>query len=163
MRVQLIMILFAIVLLHSCSNSSHCYESAETMMVATFAGSKSEKIGSVVVRGYGKNSVGDTLFSHKDSALTKRTALPLSLSEDSTGFVVYVNNSQSIFWVRHTMDLKLISEACGFAPYYSINATRCSSPIDSVTVQNPSIDPKSIETYNTNGQNITIYLRLSLK
>lgn len=163
MRVQFIVIFFAVVLLHSCSNSSHCYESTDTLMMATFAGSKSEKIGPIVVRGYGKNSVGDTLFSNKDSALTKRIGLPLSLSEDSSGFVVYLNNSQSIFWIRHTMDLKLISEVCGFAPYYLVNATRCSSLIDSVTVQNPSIDPKSLEIYNTNGQNITIYLHLSLK
>jgi len=163
MRVQLIVIILAVVLLHSCSNSSHCYESTDTLMMTTFAGSKSEKIGSIIVRGYGKNSVGDTLFNNKDSAQTKRIGLPLSLTEDSTGFVVYVNKVPSIFWVRHTMELKLISEVCGFAPYYRLNATRCSALIDSAKVHDPAIDPKSIETYNTNGQNITIYLHLSLK
>lgn len=163
MRVQLIGIFIAVVLLHSCNNNSHCYESTDTLMVTTFAGSKSEKIGSVIVRGYGKNSVGDTLFNNKDSALTKKIGLPLSLTEDSTGFVVYVNNKPSIFWVRHSMDLKLISEVCGFAPYYKLNATRCSALIDSARVQDPEINPKSIETYNTNGQNITIYLHLSVK
>ena len=161
MRVQLIGIFLAVVLLHSCNNSSHCYESTDTLMVTTFAGSKSEKIGDIIVRGYGKNSVGDTLYNNKDSALTKRIGLPLSLSEDSTGFVVFVNNVPSVFWVRHTMDLKLISEVCGFAPYYQLNATRCSALIDSVKVHDPVINPKSIETYNTNGQNITIYLHLS--
>ena len=163
MRVRLLGIFAALLLLHSCNNNPHCYESVDTLMVTTFTGSTSKKIGSIIVRGYGKNEVGDTLFNNKDSALTKKIGLPLSLTADSTGFVVYVNNLPSIFWVRHSMNVQLISESCGFAPYYNLNATRSSALIDSATVQDPVVDPKSIETYSTNGQNITIYLRLSAK
>jgi hypothetical protein len=161
MRNQIKWITFAAILLISCNNGSHCYESTDSRMVTTFAGSRSQKIGSIVVRGYGKNAVGDTLFNDKDSALTKKIGLPLSLTADSTGFVVFVNNIPSIFWVRHTMNMQLISQSCGFAPYYQTTAVRYSSLIDSVKFHDPNVTPKSIETYASNGQNITIYLRLS--
>ena len=161
MRLRLSVIFAAILLLYACNNNPHCYESVDTLMVTTFTGSTSKKIGSIIVRGYGRNAPGDTLFNNKDSALTKKIGLPLSLTEDSTGFVVYVNNLPSVFWVRHTMNVRLISESCGFAPYYRLDATRFSALIDSTSVHDPVVDPKSIETYSTNGQNLTVYLRLS--
>jgi len=158
---QIKWITFAAILLVSCNNGSHCYESTDTLMVTTFSGSKSQKIGPIVVIGYGKNAVGDTLFNNKDSALTKRISLPLSLTADSTGFVVIVNNTPSIFWVRHAMNIQLISQSCGYAPYYELNAAKYSSLIDSVRFYDPHINPKSIEIYSANGQNLTVYLRLS--
>jgi hypothetical protein len=161
MREQIIRIIFAAILFTSCNNGSHCYESSDTLMVTTFQGSKSQKIGSIIVRGYGRNAVGDTLFNNKDSALTKKIGLPLALTADSTGFVVYVNNTPSIFWVRHTMNIQLISQSCGYAPYYKMDAVKYSSLIDSVRFHDPNVTPKSIETYSSNGENITIYLRLS--
>jgi hypothetical protein len=161
MRLRITLIIFTIMLLISCNNGSHCYESTDTLMVTTFTGNKSKKIGPMIVRGFGKNSVGDTLFNNKDSALTKRIALPLSLTADSTGFVVYFNSKSSTFWVRHKMNIQLISQSCGFAPYYQLSATRHLGLIDSLKIFNPNVDPKSIETYSTNGQNITIYLHLT--
>lgn len=161
MRDQFKWIIFVTILLISCNNGSHCYESTDTLMVTTFAGSNSEKIGSIIVRGYGRNAVGDTLYSDKDSSLTKKIGLPLSLSSDSTGFVLVINNLPSIFWVRHTMNVQLISQSCGFAPFYSLNAVKYSSLIDSVKFYDPNVNPKSIESYSIDGQNITIYLRLS--
>ena len=161
MRNQFKWIIFTAILLVSCNNGSHCYESTDSLMVTTFSGSKSQKIGSIVVRGYGKNAVGDTLFNNKDSALTKKIGLPLSLTADSTGFVVIVNKVPSVFWVRHTMNVQLISQSCGYAPYYQLNAFRFSSLVDSMRVRDTNVNPKSIETYSTNGQNLTVYLRLS--
>jgi hypothetical protein len=161
MRIQLLGFISAVILFASCNNGGHCYESVDTLMVTTFTGNNSKKIGPIVVRGYGRNAVGDTLFNNLDSALTKKIGLPLSLSADSTGFVVTANGRNSIFWVRHTMNIQLISQACGFAPYYKVNATKHTVLIDSMTVFNPVIDPKSIETYSASGQNITIYLHLT--
>jgi hypothetical protein len=161
MRNQIKWITFAAILLVSCNNGSHCYESTDSMMVTTFSGSKSQKIGSIVVKGYGKNAAGDTLFNNKDSAITKRIGLPLSLTADSTGFVVIVNNIPSIFWVRHKMNIQLISQSCGYAPFYELNAAKYSSLIDSVRLYDPHVNPKSIEIYSANGQNLTVYLRLS--
>jgi hypothetical protein len=161
MRIQLLGIISLVMIFTSCNNSGHCYESVDTLMVTTFTGNNSKKIGSIVVRGYGRNAVGDTLFNNKDSALTKKIGLPLSVLTDSTGFVVTANGRNSIFWVRHTMDIKLLSQACGFVPYYKLMAAKHTLLIDSMAIYNPDIDPKSIEIYSTSGQNITVYLHLT--
>jgi len=161
MRLRISLIIFAVMLLISCNSGSRCYESTDTLMVTTLIGSKSLKIGPVIIRGYGKNIAGDTLYNNKDSALVKRIALPLTLNSDSTGFVVYFNNIASTFWVRHTMNIQLISQSCGFAPYYELNATKGTGLIDSLRINNPAVSPKSVETFATNGQNITVYLHLT--
>lgn len=161
MLLRISLIIFAVTLLISCNSGSRCYESTDTLMVTTLTGIKLQKIGPVVIRGFGKNTVGDTLYINKDSALVKKIALPLKLDADSTGFVVYLNNKVNTFWVRHTMNIQLISQSCGFAPYYQLNATKHSGLIDSLKINNPTVDPKSVETYATNGQNITVYLHLS--
>ncbi len=161
MRFRITTIFFTTLLLLSCNSGTNCYESNETLMVTTFIGNQSTKIGPLVITGYGKNAVGDTLFNLKDSALLKRVTLPLSLTSDSTGFIAFFNNKSTIFWVRHSMDIKFISQSCGFAPYYLINATKYLGLIDSLRVSQPIVDPKSTETFSTNGQNITIYLHLT--
>lgn len=161
MRVRISLIILAVMLFISCNSGSRCYESTDTLMVTTLTGTKSHKIGPVIIRGYGKNAVGDTLYNNKDSALVKRVSLPLKLDTDSTGFVVYFNSKINTFWVRHTMNIQLISQSCGFAPYYQLNATKHTGLIDSLRINNPTVDPKSVETYATNGQNITVYLHLT--
>jgi hypothetical protein len=88
-------------------------------------------------------------------------ALPLAVTGDSTGFVVYANGRSGIFFLKHTMDLKLISQSCGFAPYYELTALKFSPLIDSIKVSDLNVDPKSVEIYETNGQNVTVYLHLS--
>lgn len=161
MRVRILLIIFAVMLLISCNSGSRCYESTDTLMVTALTGIKLQKIGPIVIRGYGKTAKGDTLYIDKDSALVKKIALPLKLDSDSTGFVLYFNNKISTFWVRHTMNIQLISQSCGFAPYYQLNATKHSGFVDSMRVNNTTVDPKSVETYATNGQNITVYLHLT--
>lgn len=161
MRFRLTSIFFAVMLLLSCNNGSHCYESSDTLMVTIFSGSTAVNIDSILVTGYQRNDVGDTLEFTNVPALTSKVGLPLSLSADSTGFEVYANGKSGTFWLKHTMDFKLISQPCGFAPYYQLTATRHSSFIDSIRISDLNVDPKSVETYETNGQNITIYLHLS--
>ncbi len=161
MRILTVGFICVVMLLIACNGGSHCYESTDTLMVTTFTGNNAKKIGPILVLGYGKKAVGDTLYSNPDSALTKRTALPLSLTADSTGFVVTANGRSSTFWVRHTMNIQLISQSCGFAPYYKLEATKHSIFIDSLHVFAPVVDPKSIESFAANGQNITIYLHLT--
>jgi hypothetical protein len=156
-----IFILFAFLLLLSCNKGSNCYESSETLMVSAFTGNKSIPINSFLVRGYKQIGLGDTLASSTTSSPTIKAALPLALSSDSTGFVVFVNGRSGIFWIRHTMDLRLISQSCGFAPYYKLTALKYSSLIDSIKVSDLNVDPKSVDNYETNGQNITVYLHLS--
>jgi hypothetical protein len=161
MYLRLSLIALAVALLLSCNNGAHCYESADTLLVTSFTGNGVLKIDSILIKGYQRNGVGDTLDYNKDSALVKKIGLPLSLSADSTGFVVFANGRSSTFWVKHTMNFQLISQSCGFAPFYQLVATRHSSMIDSIQVTDKSVDPKSIERYATNGQNITIYLHLT--
>ena len=160
MRFRITWIIFAVMLLTSCNNGSRCYESSDSLMVTSFTGNDSIKIDSILVRGYNRNSVGDTLGLSKDSALIQKIGLPLSLTIDSTGFDVYANGQTSTFWVQHTMNIQLISQSCGFAPFYKLKATRHSTLIDSVKVSDPNVDPQSVERHATNGQNITIYLHL---
>lgn len=161
MRFRDTWIIFAAILLISCNNGSRCYESTDTLMVASFVSNKSKKIGPFTIRGYGRSAVGDTLVNYIDSALVKKIGLPLSLSADSTGFIVTANGKTNTFWVKHTMNLQLVSQSCGFAPYYKLIATRHSALTDSVRVFDPGVNPKSVERYATNGQNITIYLHLT--
>jgi hypothetical protein len=130
-------------------------------MVTSFSGNNSKKIGPLLIKGYGRNSKGDTLYFSTDSALTKKAGLPLSLLADSTGFAVTANGKSSIFWIRHTLNLQLVSQSCGFAPNYVLTATKHSTLIDSLRVANPNIGPKSLESYSTNGQNISVYLNLT--
>ena len=162
MRFQFIWIVFSILLLISCNSGSRCYESSETLMVTTFTGNNSKKIGPIVVTGYGRAATGDTIFYSTDSALVKKIGLPLSLMSDSTGFKIVANGIPSVFWVRHSMNFQLISQSCGFAPFYKLNATKHSATIDSLKIFNPVVDPQSVETYSANGQNITIYLNLTV-
>ena len=148
-------------LLPSCNNGSHCYESSETLLITTFTANGTIKIDSIMVRGYNRLAKGDTLVFNKDAAPAKKVGLPLSVSTDTTGFVVYVNGRAGSFWVKHTMNFQLISQSCGFAPNYGLTAIRRSSLIDSIKIFDPAVDPKSAEKYATNGQNITVYLHLT--
>ena len=160
MRFRYTWIIPAIILFISCNSGSRCYESTDTLMVATFTGNNSNKIDTFTVRGYGRNAVGDTLVNTSDSVLVRKVGLPLSLTADSTGFDVTVNGKSCVFWVKHTMNLQLISQSCGFAPYYKLTTTRHSELIDSVKVFDQDVNPKSVERHATNGQNIAIYLHL---
>ena len=99
MLFRLTFLIFAVLLLISCNNSSHCYESSETLLVTTFTGGGILTIDSILVRGAMKTGIGDTLKFSKDSALTVSAGLPLSLSADSTGFVVFANGKSSSFWL----------------------------------------------------------------
>lgn len=153
--------LVALFLLNACNSGDHCYESSESLMVTTFIGNKAIKIDSILVRGYNRYAKGDTLAFSKPGTLSVKVGLPLSLLSDSTGFMVFANGRSNAFWIRHTMNLQLISESCGFAPNYQLTGTKHSTLIDSVKVADKSVDPKSVERYATNGQNITVYLHLS--
>ncbi len=161
MRFRFLILLLAVMLLLSCNNGSHCYESSETLMVTTFTANGTLKIDSIMVRGYNRLAKGDTLVFNKIAATAVRVGLPLSVSADTTGFVVFANGKASSFWVKHTMNFQLISQSCGFAPNYGLTAIRRSSLIDSIKIFDPVVDPKSAEKYATNGQNITVYLHLT--
>lgn len=161
MRFRNLWTILAIFLLFSCSSGSRCYESTDTLMVTSFTGGTTKKIGPFTIRGYGKNAAGDTLVNVSDSVLVRKVGLPLSLTADSTGFVVTANGQTRTFWVKHTMNLQLISQSCGFAPYYKLTAARYGSLIDSVRASDPDVSPKSVERYASHGQNITIYLHLT--
>jgi len=110
----------------------------------------------MVINGLDRYDVGDTLVSDTASTLTKRYTLPLSLTADSTGFVVNANGKKDTLFIMHSMIISFISENCGFAPDYVISGCRYTSGIDSVKIADPKINPKSIEK-KTNDQNISIY------
>jgi hypothetical protein len=130
-------------------------------MVTVFTVNKTLNIDTLLVKGYNRNANGDTLAFNIVPALAKTVGLPLSLTADSTGFVVFANGKSATFWLKHTMNFQLISQSCGFAPNYVLTATRHSSLIDSITVSDQLVGPKSVEKYATLGQNITVYLHLT--
>lgn len=161
MPFRFLYLLLAVLLLLSCNNGSHCFESSDTLMVTVFTGNNNIKINSFLVRGYKQNGEGDTLNYSLGADTTKKVGLPLELTADSTGFVVYANGKSGVFFVKHTMDLRLISQSCGFAPYYKLTAAKYSPLIDSIKVSDLNVGPKSVENYETHGQNITVYLHLT--
>lgn len=140
----------------SCSEGDRCYESVDTFMVTSFSINGFEPINDMAIRGVDYTGQGDTLVNDTLMTLNKRYALPLSLSEDSTGFVVTANEVTDTFYVRHTMIMKLISDNCGYAPDYTISGFRFSGGIDSIKISDGEVNPKSIEK-KANDQNISIY------
>jgi hypothetical protein len=151
----LLIVLLAIVA--SCSEQDRCYDSTDTYLIAKFIDSDSTTIDSLLIWGVAKNDTGwvrDTLPS-----LSKRYPLPLSLENDSTGFVLFVNGGADTLFIYHSMQMKLVSEACGFAPYYELKGFSYTSRIDSVNISDPNVGPTSIEKPN-NEQNITVYFNL---
>jgi len=125
-------------------------------MMSSFSINGFIKIDSLTVKGLDRNDVGDTLVYDISSTLTKRYSLPLSLSADSTGFVIKVNGKTDTLYVRHAMIMKFISEFCGFAPNYVISGSRHTLGIDSVKITDSKVNPQSIAKL-TNDQNISIY------
>jgi hypothetical protein len=156
MRFYLFTILLAIFTLVSCSNGNGCYESVDTLMVTSFSIDSLKQVKTLVISGFGRNDVGDTLVNDRDSTLTKRYNLPLSLSADSTGWVLEANGKKDTLFIRHTMIMGFVSESCGFAPNYIISSLRFTAGIDSVKISDSKVNPKSIEK-KTNDQNISIY------
>ena len=143
-------------LLVSCSDGDKCYESVDTFMVSSFAINGFKPINTLVIKGVDRKDVGDTLANDLESTLTKRYSLPLSLSADSTGFVLTANGIRDTLYIRHTMIISFISENCGFAPNYLISGFRFTKGIDSVKISDIKVNQKSIEK-KTNDQNISIY------
>jgi len=125
-------------------------------MVTSFSVNGFKNVKSLVIKGIDRNDVGDTIVNDQDSTLTKRYPLPLSLSADSTGFVLDTNGKKDTLYIRHTMIISFISENCGFAPEYVISGLRYTSGIDSVKITDKKVNPHSIEK-TTNDQNISIY------
>lgn len=115
----------------------------------------------MTINGVNRSGVGDTLVHDTLSTLTKRYTFPLSLTADSTGFVVNTNGIKDTLYVRHTMIMSFISENCGFAPNYIISGFRYTAGIDSVKITDAKVNPKSIEKL-TNDQNISIYFNSAI-
>ena len=147
------LLIFAMV---SCNDGNRCYESVDTLMVTSFSVNGFKTINALIINGVNRNDVGDTLVNDTLSTLTKKYTLPLSLSADSTGFVVKANGIKDTLYIKHTMIISFISENCGFAPDYVISGFRYTAGIDSVKISDPKVNPKSIEK-KTNDQNISIY------
>jgi len=156
MRFYLFIISLFLVVFVSCNDGNGCYDSVDTLMVTSFSVNDSLQIKSLVIKGIGRNAVGDTLVNDQDSTLTKRYTLPLSLSADSTGFVIDANGKIDTLFIRHSMIMIFISENCGFAPNYIVSGIRHSAGIDSVKIKDTKVNPQSKEK-NTNDQNISIY------
>jgi len=156
MRYYLIVISLLFIVLESCNDGDRCYESVDTLIVTSFSINGFKQINTLIVKGVNRNDVGDTLVNDTASTLTKRYPLPLSLSIDSTGFVLKANGIKDTLYIRHSMILKLVSENCGFAPNYVISGFRYTAGIDSIKISDAKVNPKSIEK-RTNDQNISIY------
>ncbi len=156
MRYYLIVISLLALILESCNNGNRCYDSVDTLMVSTFAINGFKTIDLLLVKGVNRNDVGDTLVNDPTSTLTKRYPLPLSLSADSTGFVINVNGISDTLYLRHKMTLKFVSEFCGFAPNYVISGSHHTSGIDSVKISDSKVNTLSTAKA-TNDQNIIIY------
>ena len=156
MRYFLIVISLLTFLLGSCGNGNRCYDSVDTLMVSSFSINGFKNIDTLLIMGVNRNDIGDTIVNDQSATLTKRYTLPLSLSADSTGFVLKVNGISDTLYVRHTMIIKFVSEFCGFAPIYVLSGFRHTSGIDSVRITDQKVNTQS-SAKATNDQNINIY------
>ena len=156
MRYFQILIPLFLFVLSSCNDGNRCYESVDTLMMGSFTINDAKTINTLTIKGINRNLVGDTLVNYATPTTIVKATIPLSLSADSTGFVIVANNRKDTIFVRHTMIIKLISENCGFAPNYNISGVRFTAGIDSVKITDGEVNPKSIEK-TTNDQNISIY------
>lgn len=142
----------------SCSDEERCYESTSTLMIARFVDSRSLSMDSLIVWGLGKEE--DTIVYDPVSSVDKRYPLPLSLSSDTTGFVLFVNGKADTVFIPHSMQMRLVTEACGFAPYYELDSAVFSSGIDSVGLSDSDVNPISINK-DEGQENIIIYFDLT--
>jgi hypothetical protein len=156
MRFYFFIISLLILGMASCNDGNRCYDPVDTLMVTSLSIDGYKPINNLVINGVDRIDVGDRLVNDQESTLTKRYALPLSLSADSTGFVLNTNGIKDTLYIRHTMILSFISENCGFAPNYVISGFRYTKGIDSVKISDAKVNPNSIEK-NVNDQNISIY------
>jgi hypothetical protein len=148
-------------ILGGCNDQNRCYDSVDTEMITSFKVSNFSVFDTLVIRGVGRISKGDTLVNDTLSSQSKRFPLPLSLSDDSTGFVIIAGKFVNTVYIRHSMTMKFISEYCGFAPEYRLKGSSFTSGIDSVKISDPLVNTNSIAK-NTNDQNITIYFNPSV-
>ena len=160
MRYYQIVISLLVILLGSCNDGNRCYDSVDTLMVTSISINGFKNVNALIIKGINRNDVGDTLVNDASSSLTKRYPLPLSLTADSTGFVLNVNGISDTLYLRHKMIIKLISEFCGFAPNYVLSGSRFTAGIDSVKITDSKVNPQSIAK-TTNDQNISIYFNAS--
>jgi hypothetical protein len=156
MRFSILIISLFIFVMVSCNDGNNCYDSTNTVMVASFTIDGGKQIKTLVINGVNRNNIDDRLVIDTSSTLTKRYALQLSLSADSTGFVINSNSLKDTLYIRHTMIMGFISENCGFAPNYVISGFRFTKGIDSVKISDAQVNPNSIAKI-TNDQNISIY------
>lgn len=155
-----VIIAFAFIL-GGCNDQNRCYDSIDTLMVTSFEISDFKVMDTLSIHGVDRNAQGDTLVNDNLSSQTKRFALPLSLSSDSTGFVLFANGTRDTVYIRHSMMMKFLSQYCGFAPEYTIKGSSFTHGIDSVKVSDVLVNTKST-LKNTNDQNITIYFNPSV-
>ena len=160
MRYYQIVISLLVILLGSCNDGNRCYDSVDTLMVTSISINGFKNVNTLIIKGINRNDVGDTLVNDASSSLTKRYPLPLSLTADSTGFVLNVNGISDTLYLRQRMIIKLISEFCGFAPNYVLSGSRFTAGIDSVKITDSKVNPQSIAK-TTNDQNISIYFNAS--
>jgi hypothetical protein len=95
------------------------------------------------------------------SSVEKVHPIPLSLFSDTTGYVLFVNGVADTVYIYHSMQMRLVSETCGFAPYYELDSFSYTSGIDSVGLSDSDVNPNSIEK-DEGQENITIYFDLAV-
>jgi hypothetical protein len=150
-----------IFILFGCTSEKGCYDSTETLMIASFKESDYRVFDTLYIHGIGKDGRGDTLVYDTLSSQSKRFPLPLSLSADSTGFVIVAGGFSDTLYIRHSITMKFLSEYCGFAPEYLIKGSIFTAGIDSVIISDEVVNTKSSQK-STNDQNITIYFNFSV-
>jgi len=153
-------ILILLIILIGCNDQNRCYESMDTQMIASFKASDFSIYDTLYIHGIGRVSTGDTLVYDTTSSQSKRYPLPLSLSDDSTGFVIRTQNATDTLYLHHTMTMQFISENCGFAPEYKLKGASFTRGIDSVKISDPIVNTNSLAK-TINDQNITVYFNIS--
>lgn len=159
MRNWLLIFMLGMGVLSSCDDEERCYESTDTYMMTRFVESNGMSIDSLLIWGVDKDDLGwvrDTLVQFE-----KYYPLPLSLNHDTTAFVLFANGKADTLTLIHRMQMQLVSEECGFAPYYQLSDIEFTERIDSVGLSDAAVNPESIEK-SEDDENITVYFNWSV-
>jgi predicted nucleic-acid-binding Zn-ribbon protein len=133
----------------SCAPES-CIEETTSFVNTTFYKSSTNKLtapDSITVFGTGR----DTIKLYNKATKLSTIKLPLDASLEECGFIIKINGLTDTLRFEYEGYPHLISKACGFTFFYSLNSVIVSgNAADTIIIRNNNIT-------TLNGENIRIY------
>lgn len=138
-----------IMLIISCSPES-CFEDTEATVKASMYENTADKIiapDSITLYGSDLNS--DTIYNKKTNVV--KVLFPLNPATESCSFIIRINGITDTITFEYTSYPHLISKACGYTYYFTIQKPKTTSNI----IKKVTVTKNTITTMNE--ENIRLY------